>query len=115
MAKNLGLISLGVFIITVAISLLLYLAQTINVWEILPTLIGLNGIWTIILAGIRAKTPSKYERGAFSTFAWGLLLTAIGGSWLSYSKGWTNMIYALVIILLILGVIAMAAALRRQG
>jgi small basic protein len=82
-------------------------------WSLIPPLIlALYGCWTIVLAGIRASNPQKYERGSFSTFALGLILIAIGGAWFFSTRAlW---LYSLAIILLVLGALAITAALRRK-
>jgi len=105
-----GLLSIGVFLIILVVCIIL-VPLGLN-WQLVPPLIiALYGCWTIVLAGIRASNPQKYERGPFSTFAWGLLLVAIGGAWFAYS---IEPLYSLAIILLVLGALAITAALRRK-
>lgn len=102
-------LSAGVFIIIIAICLLLYTPLGYIEMHTIPSLIiALVGVWIMILAGIKAKTPSTYGRGTFSTFGWGALLTAIGGAWF-LSFNWT---YALALVLTIMGILAVIAALR---
>jgi hypothetical protein len=74
-------------------------------------IILLSGLWTIVLAGMRSSAPQKYERGAFGTFSWGLLLVAIGGAWCLYGYGWY---YSLVVMLLAFAGVAIAVALKRK-
>jgi len=111
--QNRGLLSIGVFLIILVISILLYTPLgLIKDWGLIPPLIiALYGCWTIFLAGMRASNPQKYERGAFSTLAWGLLLIAIGGAWFFIGVNW---LYSLAIVLFVLGVLAIAAALRKR-
>jgi len=111
--QNRGLLSIGVFLIILVISILLYTPlELIKDWGLIPPLIiALYGCWTIFLAGMRASNPRKYERGAFSTLAWGLLLIAIGGAWFFIGVNW---LYSLAIVLFVLGVLAIAAALRKR-
>jgi len=105
-----GLLSIGVFLIILVVCIIL-VPLGLN-WQLVPPLIiALYGGWTIVLAGIRASNPQKYERGPFSTFACGLLLVAIGGAWFAYS---IEPLYSLAIILLVLGALAITAALRRK-
>ena len=111
-SRNRGLLSIGIFLVILVISIILYIPLELIDWSLIPSLIlVLYGCWTIVLAGMRASNPHKYERGPFSTFAWGLLLMAIGGAWFTYS---IEPVYSLVIILLVVGVLAIAAALRRK-
>lgn len=111
--RDRGLLSLGVFLIIVVISIVLYEpVHLISHWSLIPPVVlALFGCWTISLAGMRAANPVRYEREPFSTFAGGLLLLAIGGAWFISIFGW---IYSLVVILSVLGVLAIAAALRRR-
>lgn len=110
--KDRGLLSIGIFLIILVVSILLHTPLELIPWYLIPPVIlALSGIWTIVLAGIRASRPVKYERGPFSTFAWGLLLTAIGGAWFFFNVSW---VYSLVTIVLVLGILAMAAAFRKK-
>jgi len=109
---NRELLSIGIFLIILVVSIILYAPLKLIDWLLIPPLIlALYGCWTIALAGIRASNPQKYERGSFSTLASGLILIAIGGAWFFWSFGW---LYSVAIILLVLGVLAIAAALRKK-
>jgi uncharacterized membrane protein len=110
-----GLLSIGVFLIIVVVSVLLYSpAQIIRDWTlILPSILTLSGCWITVLAGMRASSPQKYERGAFSTLSWGVLLAALGGAWFLYGFGF-GWIYSLIVVLLALAVLAIATALKRK-
>jgi hypothetical protein len=109
------LLSIGVFLIIIIVSILLYTPlQIITDWVlILPLIIVLSGCWFMVLAGIRGGIPQKYERGALSTFSWGLLLAALGGAWLIVGYGF-SWIYALIVILLVLAVVAITVALKKK-
>ena len=110
--RDRGLLSIGIFLIVLVVSILFYVPLELIQWYLIPPMIlALYGLWTITLAGIRGSRPGKYERGPFNTLAWGLLLIAIGGAWFFFSVNW---IYSLVIILLVLGLLAVTAALRRK-
>jgi hypothetical protein len=105
-------LSIGVFLIIIVVSIILYAAQVIADWTLVfPLILVLSGCWTLVLAGIRASNPQKYERGAFSTMGLGLLLIAVGGAWYLFTF---NPLYSLALILLVLGALAIAAALRRK-
>ncbi len=107
-----GILSIGVFLIILVVAIILYAPLGLIDWSLIPSLIlALSGCWLIALAGIRASNPQKYERGPFSTFAWGLLLIAVGGAWFLYPF---NPIYSLVIILIALAALALTAALKRK-
>jgi hypothetical protein len=106
------LLSIGAFLIIIVAVILLYAAQVITDWTlIIPLILVLSGCWTLVLAGIRVSNPQKYERGAFSTMGLGLFMIAVGGAWYLFRINW---LYSLALILLVLGALAIAAALRRK-
>jgi hypothetical protein len=70
----------------------------------------LFGVWILALAAMRSVKSLKYERSSFSTMAMGLGLIVLGGAWYLFTINW---LYSLALILLALGAIAIAAALRR--
>lgn len=107
--KPLGLLSLGVLAIIVAVCLVLYATKYILAEAFFPLVLTFFGLWIVVVAGIRAISPEKYERGAFSTFGWGILLIAIGGAW--FLAG-VNLVYSLALLLIVIGALAVAAALR---
>jgi len=106
--RQLSLLSFGVLIIIIAILLVAFFPD----WgTILSLTIALYGLWVIALAGIRAMSPQKYERGAFSTLVWGILLLAVGGSWYLNILTQGNILYSVVLLLVIVGILAVASAL----
>jgi len=110
--ENRELLSIGVFLIILVIAIILYVPMHLIEWPLIPPLIlTLYGCWTMGLAGMRASNPQKYERGPFSTFAWGFLLVAVGGAWFLYSF---SPLYSLAMLLLVVGVLAIASALKRK-
>jgi len=111
---NMGLLSTGVFLVVLAVSIVIYSANIITLQEMLPLIIGLYGFWIMILGGIRRRNPSKYERGALSTFTWGLLLTIVGFSSILSLRGLINWLFALAAALLVIGILAIAVAMERK-
>ena len=106
-----GLLSIGAFLIILVISIMLYSPLELIHWSLIPPLIlALYGCWTILLAGIRASNPQKYERAPFSTFAGGLILLTVGGAWFLWSVNW---IYSLALILLVSGVLAIVTTMKK--
>lgn len=108
-----NLLTIGaVFVIIVASVLLSVPPGPLTAWWMVPaTIIALFGCWLMVLAGMQRSNPEKYGRSAFSLFGWGLLLIAVGGAWFLY---YTNWVYSLAVILLVLGALAIAAAFRRK-
>jgi hypothetical protein len=104
-------LSIGVFLIIIVVAIILYVASLIDWTLIFPLILVLSGCWTLVLAGMRAANPQKYERGAFSTVSLGLLLIAVGGAWYLFA---VNPLYSLALVLLVLGALSIAAALRRK-
>jgi len=110
--KPVGLLSFGVFVIIVAISLVVYALNVIpNLSSFMALIIALYGCWTVALAGIRVKNPEKYVRSAFSTFVWGVLLAALGGAWFIASIG-VDLLYSALLLLVVVGILAVVSALR---
>ena len=110
--RPLGLLSFGVFVVIVAVCLIAYAAGYITaIEEFLSLVISFSGLWVIVLAGVRAQSPEKYERGPFSTFVWGILLTAVGGLWFLTIQG-VSWVYTLAFLLIIIGILALTAAAR---
>jgi hypothetical protein len=105
------LLSIGAFFIILVVAILLFTTKIITLSLVVPVVLGLFGIWIIALGAIRSSNPQKYERSAFSTMAMGGCLIVLGAAWYLFSFGW---LYSLALILLALGLIAIAAALRRR-
>lgn len=111
MARQYELLSLGALLVIAAVLLVAYAGAIVKrLDEVLALIIALYGIWTMILAGIRVRNPEKYGRGAYSTLVMGVLLTALGGAWTLYIEG-TNMIITIALILVVIGILAVASAL----
>lgn len=107
------MLSIGVFLIIVVVAIVLYAAQVISDWTLIfPVIFVLSGCWLLALAGMRASNPQKYERGSFSTMGMGVLLIALGGAWYLFAVNLA--LYSLALILLVVGGLAIAAALRRK-
>ncbi|MDX1813193.1 MAG: hypothetical protein R3319_00210 [Candidatus Bathyarchaeia archaeon] len=105
-------LSIGVFLIIIVVAIILYAAQIITDWVLIfPVILVLSGCWTLVLAGMRAENPQKYERRAFSTMGLGLILIAAGGAWYLFAF---EPLYSLALILLVFGALAIAAALKRK-
>ena len=106
-----NLLTIGVFIITIVVAIVLYVAGLIGWTLIVPVVLLLSGLWMLALGAIRAGKPVKYERSSFSTMALGLCAIAIGGAWFLFSFNW---LYSLIVVLLVVAGLAIAAALRRK-
>jgi hypothetical protein len=105
-------LSVGVFLIIIVVVIMLYAAKIITDWVLIfPVILLLSGCWTLVLAGMRAGNPQKYERSAFSTMGLGLILVAAGGAWYFFAF---EPLYSLAVILLVFGALAIAAALKRK-
>ena len=106
---HLGLLSFGVFLIIIAAWTAALLLEAISANNLVPLILLSGGIWTVIIASVRAVRPK--EDGAFSTFGWGLLLTVLGGSFYMVNMG-MDPAYIVVFVLALLGALAMTAALK---
>jgi drug/metabolite transporter (DMT)-like permease len=105
------MLSLGALLVIAAVLLVAFSIGVIRRFdEVFALIIALYGVWTMILAGIRVKNPEKYGRGAYSTLVMGVMLTALGGAWVLYIEG-TNIIITIALILVVIGILAVATAL----
>jgi hypothetical protein len=109
--SNRQLLTIGVVILAIVVAIVLYVAQVIDWTLIVPVVFLLLGLWFLALGAMRMSKPIKYERGAFSTMAIGLLAIAVGGAWMLFGINW---LYSLIVILLIVAVLAIVAALRHK-
>jgi hypothetical protein len=108
--QQLDLLTFGVLIVIVAMLLITF--GPTGQWDRMISLtITLLGLWIIVSAGIRARNPSKYERGAYSTFVMGLLLLAVGGAWFVNIVTSGNLIFSIFLLLLVIGLLVIATAL----
>ena len=105
------MLSLGVFLIIIVVVIVLFAAGFIGWTLIVPVILVLSGCWMLVLAAMRGSKPQKYAPSAFGTLSLGLLMIAVGGAWYLFAFNW---LYAIALILLVLGALAIAAASRRK-
>lgn len=106
---HLDVLSFGVFLIIVAVWIAAWIMAAIGVENVVSLILLSSGVWTVITAGI--KTARHEESGAFSTFGWGMLFIVLGGSLYMVNTG-MNPLYAVVLVLLLVGALAIVVALR---
>jgi|YelNatPaOPRAMG01_1025707.scaffolds.fasta_scaffold00915_29 hypothetical protein len=105
------LLTAGALVFAAVATLLLYAVNLIPWTAVLPVFLAFVSVWLLALAVARAHKPLKYERSAFSTMSVGVLLMALSAAWLAYAY---HPVYALVIVLVAVGCIAIAAGLRHK-
>jgi len=110
--RPLGVLSLGVFIVVMAISAsLLATAILYSILEVFSLTFLLFGLWVIVLAGIRASNPEIYGRGTFNIFSGGILITTLGTVSFLYLRGLLTD-YLLTVLLFVIGVLIVVAGIR---
>ena len=109
--SQLGLLTFGVLLIILAAWSAVWILDIILLWDLFPGIILSVGIWTVFLAGIKACRSSWAEGHAFSSFGWGMLALVLGGSWWLSNLG-MPIEMTIVFVLLLLGLLAIATALR---
>ena len=109
--RPVGVLSLGILILVLAVSIAAFAATLISVYEILSLTFILFGLWVIIFAGIRAINPEQYGGGAFNTFSGGILLTTLGLVWLLYYRG-VAVNYLLPAFLVVIGILVAVTGIR---
>ncbi len=108
--RPLGVLSLGVLIVILAISAFLFAP---DLSDVLSFTLALFGLWVVVLAGMRASHLETEGRGAFTTLSLGVLITAIGVVWFLYPRAPPDLVgYLLPTLLLLLGVLVVATGLR---
>jgi len=111
MPRQWELLSFGVLLVIVALVLVAYALDIITgIDQVVALIIALNGVWTMVLAGIRTKNPEKYGRGAYSTLVMGVVLTALGGAWFLTIAG-VSPILTFALLLVVIGILAVVSAL----
>lgn len=107
---HLRLLTLGVFLIIVAVLIAAWMLALISAESLVPLILLSSGVWTVIVAGLKAVSPQG-KGGAFSTFGWGMLFIVLGGSLYMVNMG-MNPVYIVVFVLALVGALAVAAASR---
>jgi len=109
------ILSFGIFILILAACIAALAAGILlSVLEVFSLVMAFFGVWIMALAGMRGgKQQERYARGAFSVFSWGTIITAFGAVLFLFLRGLPPL-YLLSALLLILGLLAVAAALRTR-
>lgn len=106
-----ALLSLGIFLIIIATVAVFLVAGIIDWTLIVPVVLVLSGCLLTASAAYKPSTSQKYQPSAFYSLTSGLFLIALGGAWYLFRFNW---LYSLILILLVLGAVAIASALRRK-
>jgi hypothetical protein len=106
---QLGVLSLGVFLIIVAVWVAAWLLEFVEPVNIVPLVLMSSGVWIVVVAGLKAVSPEK--EGAFSNLSWGTLFIVLGGSLYMINMG-MEPLYTVVFVLVLVGALAVVTALR---
>ena len=110
--RPLGVFSMGVLVVVLAISASLLAAHILySIPEVLSLTILLFGLWVMGLAGLRASNPETYGHGTFNVLSGGVLITALGGILLLYLRG-LLIGYLFPVLLLVVGILVVAVGIR---
>jgi hypothetical protein len=107
-----GLLTFGVFLITVAIWTAFWIFGVITFNNLVPLILLSNGAWIVIVATLKVARVNEHY-GAFETFGWGTLLIVLGGSWYLINEG-LPIALPFVFIFLLFGALAIVASLRKH-
>jgi hypothetical protein len=102
--------SLGVLLATCGVAFLVYFGNFITLWETIPLIAVLNGIWTIVLATVSSSKQQKYELDPFVIGVWGAALLGGGLSWLLLAN--VSYLSAIATFVIVLGVLTATAGAR---
>jgi hypothetical protein len=109
---KLDIITIGVAILALGLSVVLHLFGFVTIWELVPMFLTVISIWIIATAGMKAMSKtSPYERQPFSTAGLGLVVLAVGASWWLYARG-IEPAYVVLTLTLIIGVLVIVAGIR---
>jgi hypothetical protein len=110
--RPLGILSMGVLIVILAVSAFLFASAILySISEIFSLTLVLFGLWVMVLAGIRASNPETYGHGAFNIFSGGILITIFGVAWFLYLRE-LLIAYLPAVLLLVVGVLVAVAGIR---
>lgn len=109
-AGTIAAMSVGVLLTTCGIAFLVYFGNFITLWETIPLIATLNGIWAMVLAAVSNSKQQKYELEPFVIGAWGAALLGGGLSWLLLAK--VSYLAAIATFVIVLGVLTAAAGAR---
>ena len=109
---KLDIVTIGVAVLALGLSVVLHLFGLITIWELVPMFLTVISMWIIATAGIKAMSKtSPYERQPFSTAGLGLVILAVGASWWLYARG-IELVYVVLTLTLVIGVLIIVAGIR---
>jgi hypothetical protein len=109
--RPVGVLSLGILILALAISASAFAANILNVFEIFPITLIFFGLWIMVLAGLRSVDPEQYGGGAFNTFSGGIMMTTLGVVWSLYIRE-LLVGYLFPALLLVIGILVAVAGVK---
>jgi hypothetical protein len=110
--RPLGVLSIGVLVVILAISVSLHATAILyNLSEVFALTFLLFGLWIMVLAGIRASSPEIYGQGAFNIFSGGVLISVLGVVWFLYLRD-LLIGYLLPVLLAVIGILVAVAGIR---
>jgi hypothetical protein len=110
--SNQSVLSLGAFLVILVVAIVLLATGIIDLFLFVPVILVLSGCLLLGLAAFKPSTTQKYAPSAFYLLSSGLFLIAVGGAF--YLLRVVNFLYSIALVLLVLGALAIAAALRRK-
>ena len=108
-----SMVSLGVFLIILVVSILLYATGIlVDYLLLIPLVLVLFGCWLMVSAYLVGSSPQKYGPSAFSTLGLGLFLASLGVAWYLFT---INMaLYGVALVILVLAALTVVGALRAK-
>ena len=68
--SNRNLLTIGVFIITIVVAILLYVAAVIDWTSIVPVVLLLSGLWLLALGALERLNPSSMNAAPLAPWHW---------------------------------------------
>lgn len=110
--RPVGVLSLGILILAVAVSATLFAANVlVHVSEVFSVALVLLGAWIIVLGGMQFVNPEQYGGGTFNTLSGGILVATLGAVWFLYGRA-LFVGFLIPILLLVVAVLVVVAGVR---
>jgi len=110
--RPIGAISFGIFLMTCGIAFFAYATDLIVSGEVIPLIAIFNGVWILVLAAIRHRSPAEYEMGAFVVGIWGVIILCGGTLWFLSARGVVSATATLAVFVVLIGILAVMAGAR---
>lgn len=109
--RNMGVLSLGVFIVIGAVCMVVATSYHLNPFQTISLIISFFGVWIIGVGGFNAV--KRRDQKVTNTLLWGVLITAIGS--VCFLRSHNLLVgYAFPVLMLVLGILIVVTGLSTR-